>query len=350
MTTTWLAGLAFVLGTVCGTALAGCILRLSQTYSLRRDDPRHPARCPQCDGPYGWFTRLPIVGYVLTAGRCGQCGHARDMWPVLVELGTGLLFAAYVFAYLQFDCQGTPEVAPDPLWRYGRLVSHLVLFGLLIAATGIDFREYVIPDVVVLSGIGIGLLVATVSGDVQIIHLWVDWNRPDVELIGPHIPDWIKEHRHWHGLAWSAAGLLAGGGITWLVRAVSAAVLGHEALGFGDVTLMAMIGCFLGWQPVLFVFLLAPFCGILIGVAVKLARNQPYVPYGPFLSAAAVVVLFGWKWLWLWEPSHAFSIRRLFGDAASLAILSTTAIVALGLLLGLLRLYRMIPGKRRDEP
>ena len=54
--------------------------------------------------------------------------------------------------------------------------------------------------------------------------------------------DWIKESHHLHGLAWSLAGLAAGAGITWLVREISSRVLGQEALGAGDVTLMAMIG------------------------------------------------------------------------------------------------------------
>ena len=66
-------------------------------------------------------------------------------------------------------------------------------------------------------------------------------------------------------------------------------MLGQEAMGLGDVTLMAMIGSFLGWQPVLFVFLLAPFCGIVVGLVAKTMLNRSYVPYGPYLSVAALL-------------------------------------------------------------
>ena len=79
--------------------------------------------------------------------------------------------------------------------------------------------------------------------------------------------------------------------MTWLVRWLSSVVLGQESLGLGDVTLMAMIGSFLGWQPLVFVFLLAPLCGIAMGLGVRLVTNRTYIPFGPYLSMAAVVVL-----------------------------------------------------------
>jgi leader peptidase (prepilin peptidase)/N-methyltransferase len=100
-----------------------------------------------------------------------------------------------------------------------------------------------------------------------------------------------------------------------------------------------MIGSFLGWQPVVFVFLLAPMCGLAIGLFVRLFTSRTFVPYGPYLSAATVVVLFSWKWLWL--PT-----RELFGHWPSLATLAGVALAALVILLTLLRLYRAIPVTR----
>ncbi|GIS60188.1 MAG: hypothetical protein CM1200mP2_24130 [Planctomycetaceae bacterium] len=104
---------------------------------------------------------------------------------------------------------------------------------------------------------------------------------------------------------------------TWLVRSVSGLVLGREALGLGDVTLMAMIGSFVGWQPVLFIFLLAPFCGLVVGLLARVLTNRPFVPYGPFLAAAASVVLLAWRWIWLFPPNSprgGFAVRNLFGE------------------------------------
>jgi len=262
-------------------------------------------------------------------------------WWLLVQLGTGLLFAAFVFCMLQWQCQKTPSVVPSEYWRQGRIVYQLILLSLLVAATGTDFRDYVIPDAITVTGIVIAIAGATYSGEVQIVHIWVDWNNEE-PLKGPYLPAWMDQHRHLHGLAWSAAGLIAGAGITWLVRVVSATMLGQESLGFGDVTLMAMIGSFVGWQPVILIFLLAPFCGLLVVMTARLLTGRTFIPYGPFLSAATVVVLFGWRWLWT-------PMRYIFGHAPSLLLLGGSAFTALLVLLGLLRLYRAIPVTGRTQ-
>lgn len=253
---------------------------------------------------------------------------------------TAGLFALATFVIVFLESQRVTEVTPDVAWRFGRLIAHLGLLALLVAVTATDLREYIIPDQIAVSGIVLGVLVATVSGDVQLIHFWVDWNHPLVALQGPEIPQWLQPHPHWHGLVWSVTGAAIGAGVTWLARGISSIVLGQEAMGFGDVTLMAMIGSFLGWQPILFVFLLAPFCGLVVGVLVKSLLNRPYVPYGPYLSAATVVVMLSWRWIWSWEPTPRVSIRKLFGDLPSLAILAGVSLGLLLLLLGVVRWWR----------
>ncbi len=259
---------------------------------------------------------------------------------LITTLATGFLFALGTFAIVALEGQRIHEVIPSVVWRNGRLVSHFVLLTLLITATATDLREYIIPDWITYPGTLLGVSLATASGDVQLIHFWVDWNHPLVTVMGPEIPEWIKLHPHLHGLAWSLAGAVSGAGITWLSRLISSFVLGQEAMGLGDVTLMAMIGSFLGWQPMVFVFLLAPFCGIFVGLVVKTMLNRPYVPYGPYLSAAALVVLFFWKWIWQWEPTPRVSIRKLFGDIPSLAILAAVSFVLMCVLLGIARWWR----------
>ena len=257
---------------------------------------------------------------------------------------TGLLFAAYFHLVLNLQAQ-----LPDALWRYGRGIGHLVLISLLVVATATDLRDYIIPDQITWPGTAIGILLAVISGDTQIIHVWVDWNDPMTALHGPFIPTWIKEHRHWHGLAWSMAGIITGGGITWLIRWLSSLVLRQESLGFGDVTLMAMIGSFLGWQPVIFIIILAPLCAIFAGLAVRIVTGRNYIPFGPYLSLATVIVLLSWRWFWMLEGPSEFSIRKLFGDAVGLEILAGISVVSLILLLGCVRLYRLIPGRKRDD-
>lgn len=316
------------------------------------------------------FSNLSTLEIVLLAvGACVAgwvSGHGVSRWVVrldsdrppagALELTAAVLLAGFLLAMILGECQRVPLVLPDPQWRWGRIIFHGLLLILLLAATWIDLRHYEIPDEITMAGMLLGIVLATFSGDLQLIHLWIDWNPVAEPLHGGDavIPEWIRAHRHWHGLAWSTAGLACGGGLTWLVRYVSGLVLGREALGLGDVTLMAMIGSFVGWQAVLFIFLLAPFCGLLVGLVARAIANRPYVPYGPFLSAATVVVLFGWRWIWLFptgDQPGRWAVRNLFGDGVSLAILGGTALGALCLLLGLVRLYGRIPvsGRGRNE-
>jgi leader peptidase (prepilin peptidase)/N-methyltransferase len=65
-----------------------------------------------------------------------------------------------------------------------------------------------------------------------------------------------------------------------------------ESMGTGDVKLLAMIGAFLGWQKTLLTFLLAPFFGLIIGIINLLTKKDHTIPYGPFLSLAAVLSMF----------------------------------------------------------
>jgi len=262
----------------------------------------------------GVFVVGVLLGFVLEAWAnrlCRVCfpegsssGELRRFRVrLLTSIVTGGLLAAYFVAVFRLGAHATHEVRPAVFWVYGRAVGHLVLISLLITATVTDFRDYIIPDQITVPGMIAGVVLATVSGDTQLMHLWVDWNQAVPHLRGPCIPGWIAEHVHWHGFAWSIAGLLAGGGVTWLIRWLSSLVLGQESLGLGDVTLMAMIGSFLGWQPLVFVFLLAPLCAIVIGIGVRLTTGRTYIPFGPYLSAAAVLVLLGWKWVWTTLPA-----------------------------------------------
>ena len=266
------------------------------------------------------------------------------------HIGAGvLIFVAYLLAVVSSDCLSITEVRPDPLSIYLRMAGHLLLLSLLLAATSTDLRDYIIPDEITVPGTILGVLLATVSGDTQIMHLWVDWNHPLIEIQGPAIPGWIAEHRHWHGFAWSIAGILAGGGITLLVQRLASWILDQEAMGLGDVTLMMLIGSFLGWQAVLIVFLLSPLCGIVFGLSVRMTTNKTYVPYGPYLAAGALLTLLGWRWIWTLEGTNVFSVRRLFGDALGLAMLAGIALTGFVVLLGGLRLFRTIPGRQSEE-
>ncbi|MBI3862364.1 MAG: prepilin peptidase [Planctomycetia bacterium] len=265
-----------------------------------------------------------------------RCLAGWSKGVIVVSLGG--LYALLVVAVIHGHCQWITEGGSID-WGHWRLLYHYALIAFLAAATTVDFDQYIVPDHITMPGIIVGVAGATLFGNLQLMQVWVDWNQAKFPE-GPYIPLWIKEHHHLHGLAFSVAGLVAGAGITWLTRAISQWVLGVEALGFGDVTLMAMVGSFLGWQPVIFVFLLAPVCGIATAVTSRLVWGRRALPYGPYLSFATVLVLL--TWVWLWTPT-----RDIFGHWPTLLGLAAGMIAGMALLLGLLRVYRAIPVETR---
>jgi len=258
-----------------------------------------------------------------------------------ILLVTAGLFAGFHWAVVHAGILETPEVQPSGLGRSLRLGYHLALICLLIAATAVDFDCYVIPDQITVPGVLLGVGGAVLSGELQICHWWVDWHLAIPQLRGPGIPAWFDTDRGWHALAWSLTGLVAAAGLTAGARSVSSWVLGQEAMGLGDITLMAMIGSFLGWQASVLAFLIAPLFGLTVGLTVILVSGRSYLPYGPWLSGAAVFVLF--RWGWLWERT-----RLIFSDPLGLSILAVAGAAALVGLLLVVRLYRLIPGRVRS--
>jgi prepilin signal peptidase PulO-like enzyme (type II secretory pathway) len=114
----------------------------------------------------------------------------------------------------------------------------------------------------------------------------------------------------WAGLLTALVGMAIAGGWTWLVRIVCSQAIGREAMGFGDVTLMAMIGVFLGWQAALITFFLAPITGALMGVAMWLVHRSRVLPFGPYLCLGALVVVIFWRDIWQFSAFH-FSLGWL---------------------------------------
>lgn len=248
-------------------------------------------------------------------------------------------------------------VRPDAVWWHWRIAFHLVLIAALIAATATDLRAYLIPDVLTLPWILFAMVMMAMAGQLQVQHLWIDWNQEVPQLAGAYVPEWIRQHPHLHGLAVSVTGALLGAGAIWTVRFISTIALRQEAMGLGDVTLMALIGSFLGWQPAVIVLLLAPLLAVAGAMLAGLISGKSYIPFGPYLSLAAILVMFNWRRIWMFELSlgsraedrlTTFAVRRLFGDWQSLLIMAGAIFVGLIILLGFRRIYKAIPVTRRS--
>jgi prepilin signal peptidase PulO-like enzyme (type II secretory pathway) len=136
----------------------------------------------------------------------------------------------------------------------------------------------------------------------------------------------------WTALTDALLGLAMGGGIVWAVRIIAGRALGVEAMGFGDVTLMCMIGAFLGWQPALLAFVIAPFTSIVVALAQLLLRGENRLAFGPYLCLGTVIVLVGWNFVWnQWAAHGVFVMGGTFLIAVIVVCLVLMALMLTGL-------------------
>jgi leader peptidase (prepilin peptidase)/N-methyltransferase len=172
--------------------------------------------------------------------------------------------------------------------RLARVGYHATLATLLVVATFIDYDYEIIPDSVTMTGMVIGLAVGTMAPEVRV---------SPAEALTPL-----------GGLGAGALGLVVGGGVIYAVRLLGWVLFRKEGMGLGDVTLVAMIGSFLGWQATPLTLFLGAIVGLghggirlalILGdrLAGRPARTSA-IPFGPYLSLAALILMFGWRWLW----------------------------------------------------
>lgn len=232
-------------GALIGSFLNVCIYRLPRHESIAWPG----SHCTACSQPIAWYDNVPIVSYLLLAGRCRRCSVPIPFRYPVVE-------ALNALGYMGL------------LWVFGATWATLVyglLYSCLIVVTGTDLSHKIIPNVITLPGIIIGLISAATV-----------------------LP---------HGLVDGVLGLLIGGGILWLLAWASPYLFGKEGMGGGDIKLLAMIGAFLGWKPALMTIMLGSLLGSIVGmtlIATRVMKREDYIPFGPFLVCGALVsLLFG---------------------------------------------------------
>jgi prepilin signal peptidase PulO-like enzyme (type II secretory pathway) len=146
---------------------------------------------------------------------------------------------------------------------------------------------------------------------------------------------WRQGGPHWAGLLSALIGLAANGGLIWIVRIAGSAALGKEAMGFGDVTLMAMVGTFVGWQPASFIFFIAPVVGVVVGTIYWVVHRKSDIPYGPFLCLATIVLIVRWADIWNWG-------LPLFEQPWLVPAVMSVCMALMAVLLGGMRLLRRL--------
>lgn len=277
-----------------------------------------------------------------------------------------------------------------------RFLAHLVLGGLLAAATWVDLRHRVIPDAITMPGVLLGLVWTALDPEILLpvprevarsfaaplvrldllgafgglhaarlpswcdpapaasglvlalaafVAWWVTCTAPgDDDGRSPGTPwrlaidgrsavllagltgvvvAWARGGVPWAAQLASLVGIVVAAGLVWLTRIGASWALDQEALGFGDVTLMAMAGAWLGWQPCVLAFFLAVFIGLAHGLWQLATRRGNELPFGPSLCAALAITVVAWRPLW--EAAGPFFDRP--GELAAVggAVIALTA-------------------------
>ena len=231
---------AGLFGLTVGSFLNVCTYRWPNDRSVVA--PR--SSCPGCGGPIAWYDNLPVLSWILLRGRCRHCRAPISVQYPIVELATGLLWAGVFFV-------------EGPTWEAGRGAFFLtVLFGIALT----DARYYIIPDEFSVGAMILGLGAAFFPGGID-----------PVEAL------------------WGAG---VGYVLLWSVARLGKLAFRKDAMGGGDVKMMAMVGAFLGVPGVFLTIFLGALTGSVIFGPISLKTGK-LVPFGIFLAAGAAIS-YGW--------------------------------------------------------
>ncbi len=272
-------GFSLLLGLLVGSFLNVCIARLPEDRSVVHP----PSHCPSCGAGIRFYDNVPVLSWLLLRGRCRDCATPISSLYPTIELLTGLLSLLLFW-----------RLVPDPTAltpAHGALfLVQLCFVCLLLVATFVDLRHYIIPDEVSVYAVPVGVAGAALVG-------WL--GHPDA-------------------LSWqqSVLGAFFGAGSLVLIMALYWVVRRREGMGWGDPKMLAMIGAFVGVLPgVPFVLFLATFAGSVVGLALLLVRRgagwgmSSPLPFGPFLAFGAMVWVYrGPELVARWFPGVHFLI------------------------------------------
>jgi leader peptidase (prepilin peptidase)/N-methyltransferase len=261
--------LAALFGACVGSFLNVVVWRLPRQESIVYPG----SHCPRCGSALRWFENLPVLSWLLQAGRCRHCQGSIAVRYPLVELLTAGLWVANSLA--RPTAMGSD---PQPLLL---LLAGWLLLSWLIPLTLIDLDQLWLPEPLCRWGLLLGLACTAVIG------LGQGLEQGRLLLL--------------HHLLAAAAGLLG----FEMVSGLAERLIGRPALGLGDAKLAALLGAWLGLTGLGLTVTLAVFAGAVVGmlgrITGRLGRHQPF-PFGPFLTAAGGAV---------WLLGNGFWLERL---------------------------------------
>src|SRR6058998_2748993 len=253
------------LGAIIGSFLNVVIHRLPLEQSIVFPN----STCPKCRKPIKPYDNIPILSFLALRGRCRSCGARISPRYPAVEALTAALFAAVT-------------------WHDGlsfALAFDLAFTASLIALVFIDAENMILPNAITYPGILFALITRLV-----VPYLTGSTHFEDLPQLISILPARLPLGAV--SLIGALIGAVAGGGSLWLMGFLWEKVRGVEAMGFGDVKMMLMVGAYLGWRLTILTILLAAFTGSLAGVAVMLQRGQRnmqmMLPFGIFLGIGSI--------------------------------------------------------------
>lgn len=230
---------AAVVGAAIGSFLNVCVYRLPRDLSLVRPG----SACPACNTPIRWHDNVPVLGWLLLGGRCRACRARISARYPLVEFAVALLWVGAVLMW------GATLAA----------LSGAVFLTLLLGIALTDAEHYIIPDEFTLGGLVLGIAFGAATS----------------------LP----------ALLASVLGAAVGFVVLWAVAWLGAKAFRKEAMGGGDIKMMAMAGAFLGWQGALLTIFLGALAGTVLFAPYALKTGK-LVPFGIFLAVGAAAALF----------------------------------------------------------
>lgn len=267
----WLA-VFFVFGACVGSFYNVIVYRMPRGISLVNP----PSHCPLCKKRIPIYLNLPVVGWLILRGKTACCHKPLNIIYPIGEALCGLLGALALFAAVALNYgQVVPELFMAPVVQPAVWADALALFWLLLAiypVCAVDFKYKLIPDSMSVGGIVVGLLLSLIPGGITPLQ--------------------------------SLAGAVVAGGSLYLLGYAVGKLLKKEAMGFGDVKLLAGYGALMGLQSAALVLVIAAVLGLLVmlpyvKIQQKVAEKSVVddsedapgqIPFGPFLAIAAPIV------------------------------------------------------------
>ncbi|SHH30520.1 type 4 prepilin peptidase 1 . Aspartic peptidase. MEROPS family A24A [Caloranaerobacter azorensis DSM 13643] len=229
----------FITGLIIGSFLNVCIYRIPKGESIVYP----PSHCTNCNTRLKAIDLIPVFSYLLNKGRCRYCGERISLQYPFIEIFNGLICLLLFYKFgLSFN-----------------LIKYLFLTSLLIVISVIDYKHQIIPNSILLFGFFTILIF-------KLLYY------SKAELLN------------------SILGLLIGGLIFSIIVIVS-----RGGMGGGDIRLIALLGFFFGWKHLLLLMLLSFVIGAFFSIMLlllKIKSMKDFIPFGPFISIAAIITIF----------------------------------------------------------